>query len=151
MAQAMERRGTVKYRDRFAQQVEHDGWCDILPRNITPSYIDVVFDNMRLARVLFCEFSSAVSLWGGKPGGQRYLYQQLLKTNNYKNGCVLCRHDVPVERNVNSFKDVVSFHVMRASAGLVYFMPSETEYFPGALWVDFVKSFYGIENNWGAW
>ena len=148
----MERRGVVKHRARFAQQIEHIGWDGVLPKKITPSDIDVVFDNMRLARVLFCEFSSVVSTWGGKKAGQRYLYQQLLRTNNYKNGCALCRHDVPVERNVNSFNDVVSFHVMRVSSkGLVYFMPSETEPFPGTLWVDFVKSFYGLENDWGAW
>jgi len=147
----MERRGEVRYRDRFSQQIEHNGWCDVLPRSITPSDIDVVFDNMRLARTLFCEFSSAVSVWGGKQNGQRYLYQQLLKTNNYKNGCVLCRHNVPVERNVNSFNDVVSFHLMRANAGRVYYMPSEEEPFPGTLWVDFVKAFYGLENNWGVW
>jgi len=104
----MERRGEVKHRARFAQQVEHNGWCDILPRNITPSDIDVVFDNMLMTRMLFCEFSSAVSLWGCKSGGQRYLYQQLLKTNNYRNGCVLCRHNVSVERNVNSLNDAVS-------------------------------------------
>ncbi len=147
----MERRGEVKHRARFAQQIEHNGWCDILPRNITPSDIDVVFDNMMLARMLFCEFSSAVSIWGGKPVGQRYAYQQLLKTNNYQNGCVLCRHDVPVGQNVNSLRDVVSFHLMRANRGLVYFLPSETEPFHGSIWVDFVKSFYGLENNWGAW
>lgn len=147
----MERRGEVRHRARFAQQIEHDGWFGALPRKISPSDIDVVFDNMLMARTLFCEFSSAVSVWSGKEIGQQYLYQQLLKTNNYKNGSVLCRHNIPVERNVNSLNDVVSFHVMRAKAGVVYFMPSETEPFPGTLWVDFVKSFYGLENNWGTW
>ena len=147
----MERRGEVRYPERFAQQVEHAGWNGVLPRKITPSDIDVVFDNMLMARTLFCEFSSAVSLWGCKPSGQRYLYQQLLKTNNYRNGSVLCYHKTPVEKNVNSFADVISFHVMRANSGVIYFMPSEAESFPGTLWVDFVKSFYGLENNWGAW
>ena len=146
-----ERRGEVRHRARFAQQIEHNGWCDVLPRSITPSDIDVVFDNMMRSRTLFCEFSSAVFLWDGKEKGQRYLYQQLLKTNNYQNACVLCHHNVPIEKNVNSLRDVVSFHVMRANRGLIYFLPSESEAFPGTLWVDFVNSFYGLENNWGAW
>lgn len=49
----MERRGEVRHPARFAQQVEHRGWCDVLPRNISPSDIDVVFDNMMRARTLF--------------------------------------------------------------------------------------------------
>ena len=147
----MERRGVVRYRDRFEQRVEHDGWDGVLPGKITPSDIDVVFDCMMMARTLFCEFSAEVSIWRDKKTGQRLLYQQLLKTNNYRNGCVLCYHNTPVSRSVNSFKDVISFHVMRANSGLVYYMPSETESFPGTLWVDFVKSFYGLENNWGTW
>lgn len=147
----MKQRGVVKHRARFAQQVEHDGWCDVLPRNITPSDIDVVFDNMLRSRTLFCEFSSAVSLWSGKENGQRYLYQQLLKTNNYQNGCVLCHHNIPVGKNVNSLRDVVSFQVMRADKGVVYFMPSESKSFQGTLWIEFVKSFYGLENTWGKW
>jgi hypothetical protein len=147
----MERRGEVRHPARFAQQVVHAGWNGVLPRKITPSDIDVVFDNKLLARTLFCEFSCVAALWRDKEYGQQCLYQQLLKTNNYRNGSVLCYHRIPVEKNVNSFTDVISFHVMRANRGFVYFLPSETETFPGTIWVDFVKSFYDLENNWGVW
>lgn len=147
----MERRGEVQYRERFEQQVEHNGWCDILPNKITPSDIDVAFDNMARARHLFCEFSSVASLWSEKKWGQQLLYMQLLRTNNYANASVLCKHHVPIGQSVKSLNDVDSFQVMRAKNGLIYYMPSKEETFPGTLWVDFVKSFYGLENNWGAW
>jgi hypothetical protein len=138
-------RGAVRNEALYRQGYDHSAWGDILPRRITPSDIDVVFDNLERARVLFCEFTRN-ECWADKPFGQRTLYMQLLRTNNYQNACVLCHHCVD-GRDIDSLTDVQSFHVMRCNNGEIEYM----EVIDGCLWGEFVKAFYGLENTWGQW
>jgi len=144
-------RGSIRHKARYFQGFDHSGWGGVLERNITPSDIDVVFDNKLHGRTLFCEFSSSVDLWKDKPSGQRILYMQLLRTTNYSSAAVLCRHNTPADTPVNSLLDVVSFHVMRCVGGQVVCTPSDSKPFPGGDWVEFVKCFYGLENGFGTW
>ena len=144
-------RGEIRNKARYFQGFNHCSWANVLPRNITPSDIDVVFDNARNARQLFCEYTSNGELWTDKPYGQRCMYMQALQTNNYANACVLCSHSVPANQEIDSMRDVDSFHVMRRVYGKVKYFPSETAPYSGADWVEFLKAFYGLENRWGTW
>lgn len=141
----MDNRGAVRSREAYRQGYDHTEW-QFLPNRITPSDIDVVFDNQLRARQLFCEYSRVRS-WDEKPFGQRLVYMQLLNTNNYGNACVLCCHRVPASDDIRSLSDVVSFHVMRNHCKTIEFLPI----YDGSLWPEFVKSFYGLENKWGEW
>lgn len=138
-------RGAVRNQETYRQGYDHTEW-QFLPRKITPSDIDVVFDNQLRARHLFCEYTR-LRLWDEKPWGQKLLYQQLLNTNNYGNACVLCCHNVPPSRDIRSMSDVLSFHVMRNFCQRVECLPI----YDGDLWPEFVKAFYGIKNKWGEW
>ena len=146
-----ELRGAVRHAERYRQGYDHSGWASILPRRITPSDIDVVFDNGLHGRQLFCEFTSRDILWSEKPAGQRWLYEQLLKSGSRGSACVLCSHDVPVDSLIDTTKNVSSFHVMRYCEGRIIYTPGDRVTFSGLLWLDFVKSFYGLENGFGAW
>lgn len=145
--------GEIRYLERYKQLFNHSPWDGILPNGITPSDIDVVFDNKMRARLLFCEFTCKETLWEQKPYGQRTLYMQLLRTNNYENACVLCNHNVPAEQQINSIIDVLSFQMMRIPnrSGEVKFYPSRDKAYDGSKWLDFVKMFYGLDNELGAW
>ena len=146
-----EQRGSVRHAARYKQGYDHSSWASVLPRKITPSDIDVVFDNLLHGRQLFCEFTSREALWTEKAHGQRVLYQQILRTTNYSSACVLCFHSVPSHLLIDSLKDVNSFHVMRCVDGEVVYTPGDKRTFHGSLWTDFVKSFYGLENGFGTW
>lgn len=146
-----EQRGSVRHTARYRQGYDHSGWASILPRRITPSDIDVVFDNAFHGRQLFCEFTSRDIYWPEKPFGQRVVYEQLLKSGSPSSACVLCSHDVPSDSLIDTSRHVDSFQVMRVSEGRVVYTPGERLTFSGSLWVDFVKSFYGLENGFGTW
>lgn len=141
-------RGAIRHRERYSQGYDHSEWGRILPRKITPSDVDVVFDNMLNARQMFCEFTSSFRLWSQKPRGQRLLYQQLLSTSNYQNASVLCYHEVEPSRNIRTAEDVISFHVMRKVNGRVCLFPEENRPYRGENWIEFVKSFYGVSEEW---
>jgi hypothetical protein len=144
------RPGAIQNPERYKQLYDHSDWYGVLPNRITPSDIDVVFDNKLNARILFCDFTSAFTLWKQKKPGQKILYEQLLRTNNYANACVLCYHEVPVDAEINTLTDVKSFHVMRITNrdGCIRFFPNEHEAYSGDLWSGFVKSFYGLSGAW---
>ena len=144
-------RGSIRHKARYFQGFDHSGWNRILPRKITPSDIDVVFDDHLHSRTLLCEFTCSATLWTEKPFGQRTTYMQLLRTSNYANAAVLCRHNVPAENEIRTWEDVVSFHVMRCVEGRVVYTPSDNRPFDGEDWREFVKGFYGLENGFGTW
>lgn len=146
-----EQRGSVRHAERYRQGYDHSGWASVLPRRITPSDIDVVFDDYLHGRQLFCEFTSRDLVWTDKPPGQRMLYERLLKSGSPASACVLCSHDVPAESLINTTQHVTSFHVMRYTPKGIVFSPGDHQTFDGSLWVDFVKSFYGLENGFGTW
>ena len=146
-----EKRGSVRHAARYKQGYDHSGWASVLPRKITPSDIDVVFDNLLNGRQLFCEFTSREALWTEKAHGQRVMYQQVLRTTNYSSASVLCFHSVPSNMPIDSLKDVNSFHVMRCVDGKIIYMPGDQRTFDGSLWPDFVLSFYGLDNGFGTW
>lgn len=58
--------GSIRNLERYKQLYEHSKWYGLLPRGITPSDIDVVFDFKLRARMLFCEFTTACTTWDQK-------------------------------------------------------------------------------------
>lgn len=111
----MSERGRIRNSEAYARgkMLDHSGWQkgdNKLPRNITPSDIDMVFDNS--GDVLFCEVSSSRVEWKDLDIGQRKTYQNSIRgTDNF---AVLCTHAVPLDagRQINSRQDIQQFQVM---------------------------------------
>lgn len=101
-------RGAVFSEQAYAQgkMLDHSEWS--LPRKITPSDIDMCFDND--GRVLYCEISRHHSKWPELHIGQIKLYQAAVKST--QNLSVLCKHSVPANRQINTRSDIERFSVM---------------------------------------
>lgn len=126
-------RGAIYAEQAYAQgkMLNNSAWNGMLPRNITPSDIDLVFDNNGWQ--LLCELSSQTSNWAELKRGQRLLYQGL--TIKHRTIGVLLKHSVPKDRQIDTLKDIDSFQVM-ISGGRI------TEIFGGERWQRFVEQFY---------
>lgn len=126
----MTNRGSIYHEEAYAQgkMLNHDSW-NFLPRKITPSDIDMCFDNG--AWLLVCELSSQATKWGEIKYGQRLLYKSL--TVRSRVIAALLRHNVK-DRQIDTLKDIDSFQVMVAG--------KTTRVFDGEKWRRFVESFF---------
>ena len=106
----MTQRGDIFSTPAYAQgkMLDHSGWK--LPRNITPSDVDMVIDND--GSIIYGELSSWCSHWAGIKEGQRRLYQNAIRDG--KHCAVLCRHSVKPEerRQIDTCYDIESFEAM---------------------------------------
>ena len=131
--------GSVRVEMAYAQgkMLDHSAWNGILPRGITPSDIDSVFDNN--GWLLFCEikFGEVDASWDGVSTGQRRLAESLV-LNSQRQAAVLCFHHVDTARLIDTVKDVHSFSPMWAPGGKVETYGP----FHGNRWERFVLSFY---------
>ena len=127
------KRGAIRVEEAYAQgkMLESSSW--VLPRNITPSDIDLVFDDGVNEVVVFCEFSSQVTNWTDVAYGQFLLYQAVIRDS--ANLACLCKHSVPTSSVIDTKNDVDSFQVMFCSEGWYYVSPE----YPGRWWGDFVE------------
>lgn len=103
--------GQIYNQERYlrGKLLDHSGWYGKLPRRITPSDIDFVFDNGKCQ--MLCELSSRRACWAALSAGQRRLYENLVKSGFGTIEAVCCWHaDVPT---INTFDDVIAFQVMR--------------------------------------
>ena len=135
-----DQRGWIFAEDAYAQgkMLDHTGWRSLLPRRITPSDIDVAFDNN--AQVIFTELSRFHSDWRALKPGQRMLYENVIKGGAH---CAcLVKHSVPDAVQINTRSDVETFHVMIWDYGLVY-----SSIFPGKHWAKFVLDWFTGENG----
>lgn len=130
--------GAIYCEQAYAQgkMLDSSGWSGFLPRTITPSDIDHVFDNA--GRMVFTEFSSKTSDWGKLPVGQRLLYENLLKSSGGRHVAALCQHNTPKDKQIDTRKGVIAFSLMRCRDGSVHW----TEPFGGDRWDKFVKSWF---------
>lgn len=140
-----ERRGEIYDEQAYAQSkmLDHSGWESLLPRNITPSDIDEVFDNNGF--IILREISRHHSEWKHLQQGQRRLFENLVKNAPHKHVAILWTHDVPKDKQIDTVKNVASFQLMfgrRLAPNhpnvLVKVMPVQ----PGTELVDFVTSWY---------
>ena len=108
-------RGRIFAEEAYAlgKMLDHSGWQN-LPRKITPSDFDMIFDND--GAILFCELSSSSSEWKKLSAGQRWAYQSAIRYRVRWFPClaVLCRHNLNPEtgRKIDTMNDVIAFQVM---------------------------------------
>jgi hypothetical protein len=131
------RDGTILHEQAYAQgkMLDHSGWSGKLPRKITPSDIDFVFDNR--GSFLFGELTKDDLGWAGLNTGQQMLYQHLLNGTSWI--AVLCHHSVPSDRQIDTYADIDSFIPMIWANGKMY----QAERFVGVeRWQKFVISWF---------
>jgi hypothetical protein len=122
----------------LGKMMDSSAWRVVLRRKITPSDIDLCFDNN--GAIIFADFSASYTDWnqiGEKLKGQRWLYESVIKHNRHC--AVLCKHSVTPElgRKINTLSDVDSFQVMVWDNDKRAFVLSRI--YPGRWWQDFVQ------------
>ena len=121
-----QKRGAIHNRDAYAQGkfVDCSGWANrekygdsVLPRNITPSDIDVVFnpgtfmlDNA--GHVMCIELSSSINIWSQASRGQYLAAQSLVKAGQGKIASAIAFHRTPVDQDIDLRESVESFSLM---------------------------------------
>ena len=139
-----EQRGAIRNIDAYARgkMLDHSSWQlgeQKLPRLITPSDIDMVFDNRGWA--LFCEISRKHSKWSALRADAKGQHDTYLSTiKNTVHCAVLCKHSVSLsaERAIDTRNDIESFQVMLYDPRLPLLM-ANTEIFTGnGRWQRFV-------------
>lgn len=109
-------RGAIRSEEAYVhgKMLDHSSWQKgalVLPRNITPSDHDMVFDALG-QRALLCELSRPFSQWRELPRAQVMAYvSSILWTENLG---ILCHHSVPSDSQINTRSDIESFQVMLA-------------------------------------
>lgn len=129
--------GKILSEEAYAQgkMLDNSEWGDVLPRGITPSDVDLVFDNKR--HLLVCEVSRITNRWEEIATGQREMYSSIVLRDRAM--AAIVKHSIPVDRQIKTASDIESFSVMfKTQYGGISF----TETFPGTGWVGFVKKFY---------
>lgn len=128
--------GKIRCEQAYAQgkMMDSSGWYGFLPRGITPSDVDLYFDND--GQFIFVEFSSHNILWEHLDKGQRLGYWNLIRGT--KHIAVLCRHCVPQDTQINTRTDVIGFTVMYDCGGK---MATQT-YMGNGVWQNMVKKWF---------
>lgn len=129
--------GSVRVEQAYAQgkMLDNSGWYGVLPRSITPSDIDLVFDNA--GKQVLAELSSQNERWEEISRGQRLLYE-----NNIIGGgniALLAKHNVPPDTTINTYRDIVSFHAMLWDGGLI---TCESIFQGNETWREFIKKWF---------
>lgn len=142
--------GAIYAVNAYAQgkMLDHSGWHGILPRGITPSDIDVVFDNY--GDILFCELSSKHATWPAVSRGQLFTYFNAIGPVS-RHFAVLLKHSV-AGRQIDSFKDIDSFQVMLRKDSEALFWPAEDRVRDGPdEWQKFVQWWFKDVNAARKW
>jgi hypothetical protein len=130
--------GSIILPEAFAlgKMMQSESWRGLLRDNIIPSDIDLpevplCFDNR--GSIIFVDFSRSFNSWQTILGGQRQLYEALIRTGSHC--AVLCKHDVAPEmgRYIDTLRDVDTFQVMFWD-----FEPVISPLYSGAYWQHFV-------------
>lgn len=133
--------GQILSEQAYAQgkMLDHSGWFGVLPRGITPSDIDMVFDGKR--STLFCELKQIDLLHFTHETlaeGQRRLLFGLVGRGRGNAEVALCSHRVPSTDIINTATDVWVAQVIqyRQRGGL------DLNFKPHCLLRDYVEKFY---------
>ena len=99
--------GKILWEHAYAQgkMLDHSSWD--LPRNITPSDVDMFFDNR--GSIVYCEVSSQCVSWQQLEQGQRWGYESIIKGTS--DLAVLCKHSVAVDKQIDTRYDINAFQV----------------------------------------
>lgn len=127
--------GSVHFEQAYAlgKMLNNSGWDGRLRNGITPSDIDLCFDND--GHVLFCELSRHHSAWQEIDTGQCWLYRSAISCGHGL--AVLLKHSVDPEdgRQIDTLHDVETFQVMLSSG-------FTSKIVDGSRWGWFVDQFY---------
>lgn len=135
----MRRRGAVYAEQAYAQgkMLDHSAWQ--LPRKITPSDFDCVFDNA--GRIVFAEFSSSKEDWRQIDFGQRKAYISAIQRAPHV--AALCKHSVPGNMLINSRDDVERFQIMFGKGEGVF----TTEVCSGDRWPRLIEAWFASPDS----
>jgi hypothetical protein len=107
--------GSVILEEAFAlgKMNDRSGWNGLLRDKITPSDVDLCFDND--GAIIFIDFSNTFMRWDDLDKmlhGQRWFYESAIKHGPHC--AVLCKHSVAPEmgRKIDTLRDVEYFQVM---------------------------------------
>ncbi|WP_417848383.1 hypothetical protein [Thalassoglobus sp.] len=111
----VETKGKIYSREAYAQakMLDHSLWYGVLPRNITPSDIDMIIDNDGL--ILFVEFSSKTASWHTLKSfsyGQWKCHRNLVFNGQGKQFSALCKIKPKPDEDINSMTDIIEFSLM---------------------------------------
>jgi hypothetical protein len=114
-----------------------------LPRNITPSDIDMTLDNN--GHIMQFELDDETACWEFIKKGQRRLQESYVRAGRGRITAVLLRHRVPatIEDQIDTTKDILQFSIMRWANGQVL----ETGPFPGEKFVRYVRLWWDRCDN----
>lgn len=128
--------GAIYAEEAYAQgkMLDNSSWYGVLPRGITPSDIDAVFDNS--GAFVLSEWSSSKTVWAGLETGQRLAYENLIKKTS--NVAAVCKHSVPIDRQIDTRHDCDWFQVMWWDGSKLCF----SIVFEGSRWSAFVESWF---------
>lgn len=135
----MAKRGAIRQMDVYLQSklLDHSPWDGRLPRKITPSDIDIVFDNA--GSLLFCELKLVApgdsgSFWNLEVGQQR-LFQSLLEGTTHQ--LAILYHSTPPSIQIDTRNGINAFRIVTWEG-----VPREQDVRPGKDWPDYVESWF---------
>jgi hypothetical protein len=109
--------GKIRSRPHYEQSknLDHSEWLGKLPRNCSPSDIDVVLNDWPTKRNLYKELSSSVATW--KEIQRPQLMTQMTAVHGGVHYSVLLKHSVQPPKLIKTVSDIESFQVMFWSDG----------------------------------
>ena len=133
--------GRIYCEQAYAQgkMLDSSGWDGFLPRGITPSDIDHVFDNN--GQMIFMEVTSRFATWEELESenlGQWLLYRNLILSCRRPSVAVLWLHDTPHNLQIDTLRGCVSFSVLSLCRGDLH----RTTPLSGDRWPDFVWAWF---------
>lgn len=118
-------RGQIYHEQAYAQgkMLKSDSWNGLLPRNITPSDIDLGFDSR--GRFIVVEYSSSLDNWMDVQIGQRNFYWAVISHRDtaWPAIAVLCKHSVPHDQQIDTKTDVDGYSIMFDRDGEMALLP----------------------------
>jgi len=127
--------GSIFSKEAYAlgKMLDHSSWNGRLPRNITPSDIDMTFDNN--GDVLACELSRKHKEWKDVPLGQRLIYERFVFNGTYRHIAAICYHTVAPDfgRKIDSRDDIKVFQLLVYSQGDLFVSEMRQD------WIEFIE------------
>lgn len=93
-----------------AKMLNNTGWLNKLPRGITPSDIDLVFENK--GRTLLVELSPTIRDWKFVAAGQRGVYETQVLQQRGACASVIARHETEYDKYIDTLRDIKDWELM---------------------------------------
>jgi len=137
--------GKIMVEEAYARgkMLDNSGWRTVCPRGITPSDIDLVFDDKQSGRVIFGELSNGCKFWRDLPFGQRQLYSTRVVKGCGDTVAALLTHNV-TSGQIDTMRDIQTFQLMIYAAMFGY---ATTSLIQGDKFPVYVDLFYRNEEH----